>query len=174
MQGHFLKTMFGFLGLLLVINACAEHKVYLPQDWREPTSSEAKDDWRDKDTGRYLCVKADFNGDGVRDKANILIRSADKKIGVLVFLSQKNGNYRTFILDEMHFSYIEEVGIAVVTPGRYVTWCGMGAMDCRLVGEPEEINLQYNSIKLFFEGKGSKYFYWDKSKDVFKSARISD
>ena len=138
-----------------------------------PGSVEVKDKWRDEGANRYLWFKADFNGDGIEDQANVLINKDNKKVGIFAFVSQKDDKYTTFKLNEMDIKYIEYVGLSMVSPGRYVTLCGKGGLyDCG--DDPDEIVLSYNAIEFFFEGKNSRYFYWDSSKDGFKSVSITD
>jgi hypothetical protein len=173
MGRNILKFLTAFLSLLLINNACLEQEIDLPRGWRRPTNSEVTDGWRDEGINKYLWFKADLNGDGTEDQANILVSKDNKKMSVFAFVSHEDGKYKTFMLEEMNIKYIENAGIKAVPPGRYVTWCGKGARDC-LEGEPNEIYLSYKAIELFFWEKSSRYFYWDNLKKEFKSVWITD
>ena len=165
--------VFILLSMIMMTSCHTGPQIILPQDWRTPLIGEIGNDWREKDASRFLSITGDFNGDGNSDQANILVREDKEKIGLFVFLKSKKG-YKIYTLSEMDFLYTGEAGITLIPPGKYVTWCGMGAIDCGLINEPEEIDLRYDSINLFFEGKGSQYYYYDKSSDTFKRVAISD
>ena len=78
---------------------CLSNDIPLPKGWRNPTNLEIKNEWRNKDINRYLWIEADFNGDGVMDKASLLIRTNGDGLG-LCFCITKRRNIQNFLLDE--------------------------------------------------------------------------
>src|SRR5439155_22965138 len=89
----------------------------LPSGWRVPSSAEAAQKWRKRDPNRYLVVRADFNGDGVRDQARLLRRDKGEGLGLFAFVSQKDGTFKTYLLHEdKDKGAIEAMGIKTVSP----------------------------------------------------------
>lgn len=159
---------------MLASTLCLSGGISLPQGWRVPTNVEAQDNWREKDHNRYLLVRADFNGDGILDEAKLLIRDEPPGFGLFAFVSQQDGTFKMFVLDEKKDkSYIRSLGITKVLPGRYKTVCGKGIISCR-EGEPDEVLVQYDGIDYFKEGSANMYFYWDNLTKDFKKAWIND
>lgn len=158
---------------MITNNACIPNDIHLPQGWRIPTSSETKEEWRNKDSNRYLSVKANFNGDGVMDQARLLIRIKDSALGLFAFVSQKDGTYKTYLLDEIKDTdYIKVMGITIAPPGKYITACGKGAYEC--IDDPPEIYLQNYAIDYFKFDSANMYFFWDQATQRFKSVGIND
>ena len=159
------------LGILM---PCLAEEPPLPHGWRTPTSAETKDEWRNEDADRYLIVRADFNGDGVMDQARLLLRDPGTGLGLFAFVSQKDGTFKTYLLDEKeNAAYIEVMGIKTVPPGLYKTACGKGYFDCS-EGETPEILLRHPAIDYFKEGSANSYFYWDEATETFKIVGIGD
>jgi hypothetical protein len=118
-------------------------------------------------------VKADLNGDGAMDQARLLIRNKGHGLGLFAFVSQKDGTFKTFKLDEKKdINYIKVLGIVVVPPGRYETFCGfIGYCD---EGELPEIFLHNSAINYFKEGSANSFFYWDEQTMSFKQVWMND
>ncbi len=167
-----------FLITLVLIGTAihAEMKPPLPEGWRLPTKAETTQgqEWRDEDAGRYLSFSADFNGDGVMDQALLLIRDHPPGLGLFASVSQKGGQKKIYLLDEINDSaYLAVMGISIVEPGRYKTACGKGYFECQK-GEPEEIQLRYPSINYFKEGSANSFFYWEDDTNKFRRIWMSD
>ena len=127
----------GIVILLRISSACAGK--IIPRGWRIPTSAEMQaeyDQWRNRDKNRFLLVEGDFNGDGVRDEARLLISKKNPpRLGLFAFVSQKDRSFKAFLLIEMdNQRYIKALGIEKVSPGEYLTACGKGITDC----DPDE------------------------------------
>ncbi len=143
-------------------------------DWRKPDNKELGNDysWRKEDPNLYLTAKADFDGDGEKDKAFLLINGTENKMGLFVELSSQPG--KKIKLDESDDKgWIEVMGITVAKPGKYKTACGKGYFDCKK-GEPKKLNLKLPAIDYFKEGSANSYFIWDTTKKKFNRIWMSD
>jgi hypothetical protein len=155
---------------------CSAAEVSLPTGWRVPTQAETShnQEWRNRDKNRFLTIEADFNGDGVPDRAMLLVRDKDSTLGLFAFVSQASNVFKTYILDEaIEKVRLDVMGITVSKPGKYTTACGKGYLDCR-EGEPEIIALQIAAVNYFKEGSANSFFYWDKVGRNFKRSWMSD
>jgi hypothetical protein len=116
----------------------------------------------------------DFNGDGLKDTALLLINDTEKKYRLSVYLGQKNGYYITLKLDEDSLTANKlHLGISIMEPGNYKTACGKGYWDCA-PGEPAVLTLKNPGIAFFEFESSSSVFYWDTHKREFKQIWISD
>lgn len=159
---------------ILISSICLPNRLQLPPGWRVPTNAELQDRWREDDTNKYASVKGDFNGDNIVDEAKILLSDKPPGFALFAFLFQKNGTYKTYLLDKKENpTYIRALGIRKVTPGRYKTACGKGIIDCRK-GELSEVLLNYDAIEYFKVESASMFFYWDNLTKTFKKAWIDD
>lgn len=173
MKIYLTATMIIFLLLAGNVRSLAGDGLF-PKGWRIPTRLETKDEWREKDVNRYLYVEADFNGDGMVDKAYLLIRDDNSELGLFAFVSQKNRSYKTFLLDrKKDTNYLRTLGISKVYPGKYKTACGKGIIECAQ-GEAEEIVLEHYALNYFKFDSAEMYFYWDKTTAAFKAVGIND
>lgn len=146
----------------------------LPHGWRLPSKQEAQQNWRSKDINRYLFVKADFNGDNILDEAKLLISDISPGFALFAFLSQSDGTFKTYLLDEKNDNkYVKSLGIAKVPAGLYKTVCGKGVIECG-DGQVEEVLLHYDAINYFKIESANMYFYWDIMSNTFKQAWIND
>lgn len=168
-----IKYLFIVIAVLTASTSCYSGDIPLPDGWRIPNAIETKEEWRSKDSNRYILVKADFNGDGVVDQARLLIRVRDSALGLFAFLSQKGDSYKAYLLDEIKDTvYIKVMGINIALPGRYTTACGKGAYEC--VDDPPEIQLENAAIDYFKFDSANMYIYWDKAAQNFKRVGIND
>lgn len=171
----FINLFFTIITLVLVTNTlCIANGITMPEGWRLPANFETQDEWRNKDDNRYLLVKADFNGDTILDEARLLISDKPPMFALFAFVSQKDGTYITFLLDEKKdINYIRSLGVVKVLPGRYKTTCGKGIIECS-EGETDEVIIRYDSIDYFKTESANMYFYWDSLSKTFKKAWIND
>jgi hypothetical protein len=178
MRKAILSCLILLLLTLSVSGSCKEQGISLPHGWKTPDGPESKKEWRNEGLNKFLWFKSDFNGDGIDDQANILVNEDTRKMGVFAFLSQKDGTYKTFMLQVEDVGLLKETGIALVTAGKYQTLYGDSTLGC-LEGKPCDIVLPSNSIELFtvvlpekgfkFDYRTSKYFYWDNATNEFRS-----
>jgi hypothetical protein len=98
----------------------------LPSGWRRPTSAEAAGQWRRKSPTRFLVVKADFDGNGHKDIAELLIEEKGKRCGLFVRLSGEHGEWQSL----HQFQGLFDLGIGVVRPAKYETLCGSDPSGC--------------------------------------------
>lgn len=145
----------------------------LPNGWRMPSKLELGADWRQRDTEKFSVATGDFNGDGVSDRAVLLVSQSGKRAGLYVFLSESAG-FKVYALDVRNSTKIlPAMGIAKVIPGRYKTACGKGYWICKK-NEPSELLIQHDAVEYFKTESASSYFYWDGQAKSFKRVWISD
>jgi len=77
--------------LFLAVSAHACLSQELPIGWAIPPSNMTRQEFRQKDPNRFLSVKGDFNGDGVQDKALLLVNLHSHKMALFVCLTAKRG-----------------------------------------------------------------------------------
>lgn len=156
--------------------ACSASEVSLPAGWRIPAQAETSNnqEWRNREPNRFLTIVADFNGDGVPDRAMLLVRIKDSALGLFAFVSVEGKTLKSYLLDEAtDKDRLEVMGIAVAKPGKYATACGKGYFDCR-APEPDSITLEHPAVDYFKEEGANSFFYWDKASKGFKRAWMSD
>ena len=56
-----------------------------PPGWRSPTTTETQGELRSKDPRAFLTVRADFDGDGIQDVAQLLVNTDGTKYSLFVF-----------------------------------------------------------------------------------------
>jgi len=152
-----------------------------PAGWRFPIESDYSGGWREYrgSNPTPFITKADFNGDGLIDKAWILLSTENKSWGLFLFISQKEGSTNIIRFDTTdHKKAIgsgppQSMGVAVAPPGDYVTACAKGYWKCK-PGEAEVLHLDLPGINYYqFEGANS-IFWWDARSKLFKRTWISD
>jgi len=165
---------FGFLSFVVwLICPVYANNEELPKGWRNPNPNEINQRWRDRDPKRYIVALSDFDGNGLVDKAKILIRRKDHAVGLFIFLSE-NGKFIAYRIDELlDSSSIEFMGIKEVAPGKYTTACGKGYWECTSEEVPK-IQIKYSSINYFKIESANSFFYFDDSTKLFKRIWISD
>jgi hypothetical protein len=147
----------------------------LPPGWERPTETDlAGPDliFRKERPDRYLRAEGDFDfdGDGSKDRAELLINRANRVFALFVFTRASKDPIR---LAEAKLSEFEPIGISVSPPGRMKTACGKGYFGgeyCRK--HPSYIDPQFDSISYFMFESASTQFYWDGR--TFQEEAISD
>jgi hypothetical protein len=119
-------------------------------------------------------VRADLDGDGRTDQAELLLSASGRDFSLFVFLAQSDGTYKGYPLGEaISLEYFDVMGIRAVKPGSYRTACGKGYTACE-PGEPKVLRLRTWAIDFFKEESANSFFYWDSSGASFKRVWISD
>ncbi len=169
------KLVSPIIFVLLVFFSCSKAKLSLPAGWKIPLASDIRnDDWRKENIDRYMIVRGDFNGDGILDTARLLMREDGSMLGLFAFVSQKDGSFKVYLLDEMKATEaIHSMGIKKVSPGSYRTACGKGYWACGK-DEVPNISLRNDAIDYFKTESANSYFYWDTQTNTFKRIWISD
>src|SRR5208283_460278 len=116
-----LRIRWGACLLLSLLTTCASlAQEHLPTGWRKPTLSEAKGGWRSRSATRFLIARGDFDGDGQRDLAELLVSDSGKEFGLWVQLSSQGGDWQMIHSGP---APLGELGIYIVRPGKYDTLC---------------------------------------------------
>lgn len=159
-----------FLAAILSIGATAQE---LPKGWRLPTRSETSDEWRNKNSTRFLVVHGDFDGDGLPDVTELLVNPARKRWALFVRL-QSTGSWQQ-VGDENEMEWLAGMGIKLVIPGTYETACGKGyGEEFCAHGEPKYLKLLEYGIDLFKEESADSIAYWDQKTAKFHFIQMSD
>jgi len=119
-------------------------------------------------------IEADFNGDGIKDQAWILINTSNKTFGVFVFLGTGNGSYKMLMLDE-HKRETKKLfmGISLLEPGQHKTACGKGYWECK-EDESEILKIKNPGINYFAFENANSVYYWNSCKNEFTRIWMSD
>jgi hypothetical protein len=72
------------MSLLAILLCPAKAAEPTPTGWRRPTLAEVPESWRNKSVSRFLVVRADFDGDGREDTAELLVTNDRKRFGMWV------------------------------------------------------------------------------------------
>ncbi|MCK5541649.1 MAG: hypothetical protein KAI40_03075 [Desulfobacterales bacterium] len=140
----------------------------LPNGWRLPTESDLKGNFiREQSEKKFVEAEADFNGDGIVDRAYILKSTLFSGQALLVKLS-KNKEYVWLELNQINWgdkypNVSLAMGISVMEPGQYNTACGKGYWECA-GGDKPSILLKHPGLNYFKWGSADSVFYWDEDK----------
>jgi hypothetical protein len=166
---------FGILFLsLLILLACAApaSAQELPKGWRVPAASLTRQDFRRKDPSHFLTVIGDFDGDGVKDRAVLLVTEKSTQMAFFVCLSTPNGcNWHR--LEVMEIEFLDVMGIAKVPSGKYETACGKGYWECEK-DEPKLLVTKRAAIEFLKDESASSVYVYDPKKRAFKAIATSD
>lgn len=158
------------LAVVALMGLCAAQE--LPKGWQRPPASSTRQSFRLTNPNRFLVVTGDFNGDGVQDKAFLLVNKEATKLGFFVCLTTTKGcDWQR--LEEMQIGFLDVMGIAKVTPGKYETACGKGYWECGKE-EPKRLTTKRDSIEFFKDESASSVYVYDLKKHEFKSIATSD
>jgi hypothetical protein len=144
----------------------------LPKGWRSPSTKQLSQDFRRKDRNHFALAIGDFNGDGIEDRAALLVDETNSKLGLFVCLRNANGcNWQ--LLEEMDIVLLEAMGIATVKLGEYKTACGKGYWECDK-DEPSTLVLKRQAIEFFNTESASSNYVYDPRNAKFTAIAISD
>src|SRR2546428_2515981 len=128
------------LMFLTVVAGTSNAQLNLPEGWRAPKAQElalTDNTWRNSSREKYLVVRADFDGDGKEDQAQLLVNADGTTYGLFILL----GSGSAVVLDYRDVSSLTTMGIDKLSPGTHKTACGKGYGDCK-AGEPESVRLR--------------------------------
>ncbi len=149
--------------------------IELPGGWRYPSRSDYADDWLEfgKIDSPPFVARADFNGDGVRDEAWLLLKHTGPGWGLFVFLSQKDKPHQVIKIEEHEGAGAQSYGIGVLAPGSHKTACGKGYDECE-AGEPKVLVLKRPGLEFFKFESALSVLYWSDQTISFKQIWLSD
>lgn len=158
------------LFLALFANVCLSQA--MPTGWTMPPAKMTDQDFRRKDSNHFLRVTGDFNGDGIQDKALLLINQQTQKLGFFVCLTTATGcDWQR--LEVMDIAFLKVMGIAKVKPGQYETACGKGYWECGK-DEPEKLSTKRDAVEFFKDESASSVYVYNPLKHKFISVATSD
>jgi hypothetical protein len=158
------------LFLALSMKVCLSQEI--PAGWTKPPAKLTGQEFRRKDPDRFLVVTGDFNGDGVQDKALLLVNQHSQKLGFFVCLTTANG-CDWHRLEVMAIAFLDVMGIARVKPGQYETACGKGYWECGK-DEPEKLKTKRDAVEFFKDESASSVYVYNSKKHKFVSVATSD
>lgn len=146
----------------------------LPEGYRYPKEADYLGDWKEfrKKLPVPFHIQADFNSDGRKDDARILIRNNGKGCALFVFLNQKLSSPKIIRLVESE-APPQRHGVVLAQRGKYQTACGKGYFACA-AGEPKWLQVNKASISFFVYESAESIFYWKPDTKSFQEVRISD
>lgn len=134
----------------------------LPEGWESPTNADLAGpnlELRANKPGRYLVAEGDFDGDGVSDRAEILVNRISRTYAVYAFISTASAPIE---LIDGRIHNVGRVGISVTDSGRIRTACGKGydASDPECKRGVPFVDTPFQSIEYFGFESGASQFYW--------------
>ena len=144
----------------------------LPAGWTKPPANLTGQQFREKDSNHFLVVKGDFDGDGVQDKALLLVDQHNHKMGFFVCLTTATG-CDWHRLEVMDIAFLDVMGIARVKPGEYETACGKGYWECGK-DEPEKLKTKRDAVEFFKDESASSVYVYNPITRKFGSVATSD
>ena len=171
-----MKLFFALIAVLISPFAAQAADMELPSGWRALKLSELKDtaDFTFRSSEKdFLSVMADFDGDGIIDAAQFLVKKDQSEYAFFITTHDRgkvifHKHYKTKKLQD-----IARLGIDLTRPGDYDTACGKGYWDCS-AKEPPKITLLNPSIHYFVFESASSLIYWDSKRKKFAEIATSD
>jgi hypothetical protein len=160
------------LALLLIASVGVCWAQEMPTGWEKPDPKLTRQEFRRKDPNRFLVVTGDFNGDGVQDKALLLVNQRTQKLGFFVCLTIATG-CDWHRLEVMDIAFLDVMGIAKVKPGQYNTACGKGYWECGK-NEPQELSTKRDAVEFFKDESASSVYVYNPTARKFVSVATSD
>jgi hypothetical protein len=144
-----------------------------PAGWRHAGGVEIRQAWRKKSPTRFLVVKADFEGDGGVDLAELLVNPTTKKFALFVKLATTEK--WQMLGGPLALGDLDRFGIDLVKPGKYETACGKTYDDSFCAhGEPDYLTLTHPAIDLIYTESSDVIFYWNRKSKTFQQIQMSD
>jgi len=158
------------LFLIALMGVCSAQE--LPAGWTRPALKLTRQEFRRNDPNHFLVATGDFNGDGIQDKALLLVNPRTQKLGFFVCLTTATG-CDWHRLEVMDISFLDVMGIAKVKPGEYETACGKGYWECGK-DEPEKLSTKRDAVEFFKEESASSVYVYNPRKHKFIPVATSD
>jgi hypothetical protein len=184
-KGSMKRAFFVFV-LFFLFSSHGISETVSPSGWRKVKEVDYEHGWRKDvypDTWRYFknefpkpyLAEADFNGDGLKDEAWLLIRTSGKIWGLFVFFKRADFSVHVVKVWETEgLNYLYRTGISIVEPGSYKTACALGYGDPCQEGEPKLIEIKFPGINLFEFESRSSLIYWEPDSKKFRMVATSD
>jgi len=153
-----------------------------PPGWSLVPAGELRDPARAASPSRYTEAVADFNGDGVNDKALVLKTTRYKGEGVLAYMSEGGGAFHWINVSETHWGREHPdgpptMGIDVAPPGDHPYMCVERHRNGKCEDEgggAKRYKTVVPCISYFKVGSAASLFCWDKEKEYFVRVWVSD
>jgi hypothetical protein len=165
-----MKILTMALFLALLTSVCLSEE--MPAGWAKPPAKLTGQEFRRKDPNHFLIVTGDFNGDGVQDKALLLVNLHTQKLGFFICLTTATG-CDWHRLEVMDIAFIDGMRFAKVKPGHYETACGKGYWDCGK-DEPKRLSTRRDAVEFFKDESASSVYVYNIGKHRFISVAKSD
>jgi hypothetical protein len=154
------------LAALLAPIASAQAPSALPEGWERPTDADLAGpnlQFRKDKPGRYLVAEGDFDGDGVADRAELLVNRVSKTFAVYAFVSKSAAPIE---LADGRIADVGRMAVSVAKPGRTRTACGKGydSKDPGCKKGVPFVDIPFQSIEYFGFESGGSQFYWTGEK----------
>ena len=156
--------------LIAAAGVCAAQD--MPSGWSKPAPKLTRQEFRRKDSNRFLVVTGDFNGDGLPDKALLLVNHRTRKLGFFICLTTPTG-CDWHRLEVMDIVFLDVMGIAKVKPGDYETACGKGYWECDK-DEPQTLSTKREAVEFFKDESASSVYVYNPTKHKFIPVATSD
>lgn len=123
-------------------------------------------DFRTGDRGDYLSARADFDGDGDKDRA-ALAKNEAGETALVVWLDDE-----AQVLTSLRASDVARMGVSLQPPETLQAACAKGYGGGCGPDDPETIKLDHTAIELFTFKSAASVYYWDGA--GFQRVWISD
>jgi hypothetical protein len=141
--------------------------------WRRPSPAELSEAWRDRDKDRFAVAIGDFDGDGKRDEARLVVSEDGQLLAVEVRLSRSG---KVTVIDQIEGTApgsIVRAGIGTLRASKYTTACGRGYYECPK-GDSGSVTLKSDGIAFYFSESASYVLYLPPGQTTFRHVRLSD
>lgn len=169
------KILFSFALLTYSILGCANMLPYIQYgaDWREATVEDEINEWAEMSAHTVI---ADFDADGIKDVAKILLpKQSYQGFKVVSMVSNSPNEPKIFTLEAHDEIMAQSITISEAETSDKV-WesaCEKGYWECQ-VGEIRKFKIRNPSIYLCYEQASCKIFMWSHAKQEFIEVIMSD
>ncbi len=140
-------------------------------EWRLPTVEELKKNWHwtQKEIKKNLRVVADFNGDGIKDEAKLMVKNNGSAIGLLAVISSNKAEKDWILLDTGYPNAMKQYRISSKKPSVYQVSCRI-RRPCWLCEKKEPCKKGIRSISIktpTIVVNDRDIFIWNKRRSTF-------
>jgi len=152
--------------LVVAAPAFAQAPPALPEGWEHPLDADLQGpnlQFRNNKPERYLRAEGDFDGDGVTDRAEILVNRISRTFAVYAFASKSPAPIE---LTDGRIGDVHRMAVSAAKPGRIRTACGKGydSTDPGCKKGVPFVDVPLPSIEYFGFESGGSQFYWTGEK----------